>query len=152
MVPYAEVFAFSPSIDLMKYIPTANTPITTRLLELAENFLTEKNSVWKMSYRNSVLYWQMIVSTATVFMLVCVFFSFFSHIESLSSSTTPFTVKPKRSFLLTFSIIAIQHMMKKHINLSLKHDCEIPELNTNLNNWNYPQGRNTIFQPTPVNI
>jgi len=42
MAPYAEVFAFSPFVDLMKTIPTTNTPITTRILELAENFLTEK--------------------------------------------------------------------------------------------------------------
>lgn len=41
-------------------------------------------------------------------MLVYVSFSIFSHTESLSSSTKPFTAKPKGSFLLTFSAMAIQ--------------------------------------------
>lgn len=104
-----------------------------------------------MSHANSILYWQIIVSTATCLMLVSVFFSFFSHIDSLSSSTAPFTVKSKRSFLLKFSIITIQHIMKEHINLSLKHNSEVPELNTNLNNWYYPQVSNTIFEPSSVN-
>lgn len=54
------------------------------------------------------------------------------HIESLSSSTKPFTAKPKSSFLLRFNILAIQHGMKEPISLTLKHDCEIPEPNTNL--------------------
>lgn len=65
---------------------------------------------------------KVIALTATLFL--CFFFP--SSNICLLSSIILFIVKPKKVFLLKCSVNAIQHMLKKHKNLFLKHD--IPSL------------------------
>lgn len=117
-----ELLALPPSTDWMNCIQTADN--NNKNIQVSWTLLNKKKKVFVKCFIEIQYFTSKVIAlTATLFMFV---FSFPSSNISLLSSIILFTVKPKMVFLLKCSVNAIQHMLKKHKNLFLKHD--IPSL------------------------